>query len=65
VFLVGAFSLLNRIRIRRKPGHSLFGRRLQDGKHFLLRSEAQGACGTLFAAAGVALPPTVQQIEAP
>ncbi len=37
----------------------------QDGKHFLLRSEAQGTCGALFAAAGVALPPTVQQIEAP
>ena len=37
----------------------------QDGKHFLLRSEAQGTCGRVFAAAGVALPPTVQQIEAP
>ena len=37
----------------------------QDGKHFLLRSEASGTCGTVFAAAGVALPPTVQQIEAP
>jgi len=37
----------------------------QDGKHFLLRSEAQGTCGALFAAAGVALPPTVQQIESP
>ncbi len=30
-----------------------------------LRSEAQGVCGKVFAAAGVALPPTVQQIEAP
>jgi transposase len=37
----------------------------QDGKHFLLRSEAQGMCGRVFAAAGVALPATVQQIEAP
>jgi len=37
----------------------------QDGKRFLLRSEAQGTCGKVFAAAGVALPPTVQQIEAP
>ena len=37
----------------------------QDGKRFLLRSEAQGTCGGVFAAAGVALPPTVQQIEAP
>jgi transposase len=36
----------------------------QDGKRFLLRSEAQGTCGRVFAAAGVALPPTVQQIEA-
>jgi len=37
----------------------------QDDKHFLLRSEAQGTCGRVFAAAGVALPPTVQQIDAP
>ena len=37
----------------------------QDEKRFLLRSEAQGTCGRVFAAAGVALPPTVQQIEAP
>ena len=37
----------------------------QDGKRFLLRSEAQGTCGKVFAASGVALPPTVQQIEAP
>ena len=37
----------------------------QDGKHFLLRSEAQGTAGALFAATGVALPPTVQQIKAP
>jgi transposase len=37
----------------------------QDGKRFLLRSEAEGTCGRVFAAAGVALPPTIQQIEAP
>ena len=37
----------------------------QDGKRFLLRSEAQGICSKAFAAAGVALPPTVQQSEAP
>jgi len=37
----------------------------QDGKSFLLRSESQGTCGSVFAAAGVALPPTVQQIEPP
>jgi transposase len=36
----------------------------QNGKRFLLRSQAQGTCGRVFAAAGVALPPTVQQIEA-
>jgi len=35
----------------------------QDGKRFLLRSEAEGTCGRVFGAAGVALPPTVQQIE--
>ena len=33
----------------------------QDGKRFLLRSEAQGTCGKVFQAVGVALPPTVQQ----
>jgi transposase len=36
----------------------------QDGKRFLLRSEAEGTCGRVFAAAGVALPPTIQRIEA-
>ena len=35
----------------------------QDGKRFLLRSEVQGTCGTVFHAAGVAVPPTVQQAE--
>jgi transposase len=34
----------------------------QDGKRFLLRNEAQGTCGNVFQAAGVALPPTVQQV---
>jgi len=33
----------------------------QDGKRFLLRSEAKGTCGKVFQAVGVALPPTVQQ----
>jgi transposase len=33
-----------------------------DGKRFLVRSTAQGTCGKVFQAAGVALPPTVQQI---
>src|SRR5512133_2549152 len=30
----------------------------QDGKRFLLRSEVQGACGKVFQAVGVAVPPT-------
>jgi transposase len=34
----------------------------QDGKRFLLRSEVQGACGKVFQAVGVAVPPTVQQV---
>ena len=34
----------------------------QDGKRFLLRTEAQGTCGKVFQAVGVALPPTVQQV---
>jgi hypothetical protein len=33
----------------------------QDGKRFRLRTEAQGSCGKVFQAVGVALPPTVQQ----
>jgi transposase len=39
----------------------------QEGKRFLLRSEAQGCCGSVFQAAGVALPPAVRQVspEAP
>jgi hypothetical protein len=35
----------------------------QDGKRFLLRSEVQGTSGTVFRAAGVAVPPTVQQAK--
>jgi hypothetical protein len=34
----------------------------QDGKRFLLRDDVKGTCGTVFQAAGVALPPTVQQV---
>jgi transposase len=33
----------------------------QDGKAFLLRSELQGTAGKSFQAAGVAIPPTVQE----
>ena len=36
----------------------------QDGKRFLLRDEVQGTCGSVFHAAGVALPPTVHQLAA-
>jgi hypothetical protein len=36
----------------------------QDGQRFRLRSEAQGTCGRVFQAVGVALPPTVRQTEA-
>ncbi len=35
----------------------------QEGKCFLLRSEAQGTCGRVFQAVGVAMPPTVRQIR--
>jgi DDE family transposase len=35
----------------------------QDGKRFLLRTEAQGTCGKVFQAVGVALPPIVQQVS--
>jgi hypothetical protein len=35
----------------------------QDGKRFLLRTEAQGTCGKVFQVVGVALPPTVQQVS--
>ena len=34
----------------------------QDGKRFLLRDELKGTCGGVIQAAGVALPPTVQQL---
>jgi transposase len=37
----------------------------QEGKRFLLRSEAVGTIGAVFAATGVALPPTVRQIDSP
>ena len=37
----------------------------QDGKRFLLRSAVQGTCGSVFQAAGVALPPTVLRVAPP
>ena len=35
----------------------------QDGKRFRVRSDVQGTCGKVFQATGVAIPPTVQQVE--
>jgi hypothetical protein len=35
----------------------------QDGKRFRLRTEAQGTCGKVFQAAGVAFPPTVVPLD--
>jgi hypothetical protein len=35
----------------------------QDDKRFRLRTEAQGTCGKVFQATGVAFPPTVQQLD--
>jgi transposase len=35
----------------------------QEGKRFLLRSQAQGTTGKVFQAVGAALPPTVQQVS--
>ena len=32
----------------------------QDGKRFLLRTEARGCCGAVFQAVGVAMPPTIR-----
>lgn len=34
----------------------------QDGRRFLLRSEARGVCGKVFQAAGIALPPTIRRM---
>jgi transposase len=36
---------------------------VQDEKRFRLRTEARGTCGKVFQAAGVAFPPTVQQLD--
>ena len=35
-----------------------------QGRRFVLRTEAQGVCGKVFQAVGVKLPATVRQIEA-
>ncbi len=36
---------------------------LHEGKRFRLRAEAQGTCGKVFQAVGVALPPTVRRLD--
>jgi len=36
---------------------------VNQGKRFLLRSELTGTAGRVFQAAGVAVPPTVQQVD--
>jgi transposase len=33
----------------------------EDGKRFLIRSRSQGACGNVFKAVGVAMPPTIKE----
>lgn len=35
----------------------------QDKKRFVLRTQCIGVCGKVFQAVGVALPPTLRQIE--
>jgi hypothetical protein len=35
----------------------------EDGKRFVLRSEAQGCCGEVFKATGVGLPPSFRQVK--
>jgi len=37
----------------------------QDGKRFVLRTQTQGVCGKVFQAVGVALPPTLRQVDPP
>jgi len=34
-----------------------------QGKRFILRREARGACGKVFQAAGVAMPPNIRQVD--
>jgi transposase len=35
----------------------------QDGKRFRLRTEARGCCGEVFQAVGLAMPPTIRQLN--
>jgi hypothetical protein len=36
---------------------------IQDNKRFVLRSNVKGVCGKVFGAVGVAMPPTIRQVE--
>lgn len=38
---------------------------VHQGKRFILRDEARGACGKVFQAAGVAMPPAIRQADMP
>jgi hypothetical protein len=35
----------------------------QDGKRFVRRTQCKGGCGKVFQAVGVALPPTLRQVD--
>ncbi len=35
----------------------------EDGKRFLIRTGTSGSCGKVFQAAGVAMPPTIRQVQ--
>ena len=37
----------------------------EGGKRFAVRTECRGTCGKVFQAVGVAVPPTIRQLEAP
>jgi len=36
---------------------------VEEGKRFLIRTGASGCCGKVFQAAGVAMPPTIRQVQ--
>jgi len=36
---------------------------VQDNKRFVLRSNVKGVCGRAFSVVGVAMPPTIRQVE--
>ncbi len=36
---------------------------VEEGKRFLIRTGASGCCGKVFQAVGVAIPPTIRQVQ--